>query len=119
MTGGAVTPLICTTPCVVQVNRSDQLFVLFKKEGYDNVGVHLRNEPSGKGVAATSVGNVIAGGIIGVGVDLVTSAAFSHVPNPVIAEMKREGSAPRLNDPNRPQRQGAWKLFRQGANDPH
>ena len=42
---------------------------------------------SGKG-AAGMAGNVIVGGVIGVGVDAVSGATLDHYPNPVIFKLE-------------------------------
>lgn len=40
------------------------------------------------GGTAGMVGNVVAGGIVGVVVDSSNGAAMDHVPNPVIAQLR-------------------------------
>src|SRR5262249_2625873 len=72
----------CITPCSAQVARSEDLVVTFSKPGYQPQTVELKREISGGGAVATA-GNIIAGGVIGVGVDAVTGAAMNHTPNPM------------------------------------
>lgn len=77
----------CVTPCVVQVKRSDDISVSFEKEGYEPQVVALTKEVAGTG-AAGFAGNLLLGGIIGMGVDAVSGAALDHKPNPVIVTLQ-------------------------------
>jgi hypothetical protein len=45
--------------------------------------------------AAGFAGNLLAGGLVGMGVDAVTGAAQDHKPNPVIVTLKPIASEPR------------------------
>lgn len=74
----------CTgIPCKVIVPRRTEFSVTAEKAGYQPATVAVRTELSGGG-AAGMVGNAIVGGVIGVGVDAISGAALSHVPNPVL-----------------------------------
>lgn len=77
----------CVTPCVVQVRRSDEISVTFEKEGFEPQVVALTKEIAGTG-AAGFAGNLLLGGIIGMGVDAATGAALDHKPNPVIVTLQ-------------------------------
>ena len=77
----------CVTPCVVQVRRSDEITVSFEKEGFEPQVVALTKEIAGTG-AAGFAGNILLGGIIGMGVDAATGAALDHKPNPVIVTLQ-------------------------------
>ncbi|NEU12508.1 translation initiation factor 2 [Methylobacterium sp. BTF04] len=70
------------TPCSLDVERSDEFDVTFVKPGYRPESVPVRTKVVGAG-AAGMAGNVLAGGIIGIGVDAYTGAALDHTPNPV------------------------------------
>lgn len=70
------------TPCTLQVERSDEFTATFEKEGYRPEVVPVKTHIVGRGGAAFA-GNIIAGGVIGMGVDAATGAAFDHSPNPV------------------------------------
>lgn len=70
------------TPCSLEVDRSDEFDVTFVKPGYRPEIVPVRTKVVGAG-AAGMAGNILAGGIIGIGVDAATGAAMDHVPNPV------------------------------------
>ncbi len=77
----------CVTPCTITVSRKDEFSVTFSKPGHVDETVQVRTQVAGAG-AAGLVGNVLVGGIIGVGVDVVTGSSLEHVPNPVKATLK-------------------------------
>jgi hypothetical protein len=97
-------PTTCTTPCAVVAKRSADITITFEKEGYQSQTVQLTKEVSGTG-AAGFAGNILAGGLIGMGVDAATGAATDHKPNPVIVTMQPSmpRAAPRASKP-RPSR---------------
>ncbi|MFE1598199.1 translation initiation factor 2 [Methylobacterium sp. ID0610] len=70
------------TPCSLEIERSDEFDVTFSKAGYRTEIVPVRTKVVGAG-AAGMAGNVLLGGVIGIGVDAYTGAAFDHTPNPV------------------------------------
>jgi hypothetical protein len=70
------------TPCVVVAKRSADITVTINKEGYQQQVIALTKEIPGTG-AAGFAGNVLVGGLIGMGVDAYTGAAQDHKPNPV------------------------------------
>ena len=76
-----------TNPCIVKVPRKDSFQVTASKQGYETKTVNVGTKVSGKGAAGIA-GNVIAGGVIGVGVDAVTGAGRDHTPNPVIINLQ-------------------------------
>ena len=84
---GLEVPTTCTTPCAIVAKRSADITVTFQKEGYESQTVQLTKEVSGTG-AAGFAGNLLAGGVVGMGVDAVTGAATDHKPNPVIVTMQ-------------------------------
>ncbi|MCJ2028953.1 translation initiation factor 2 [Methylobacterium sp. J-043] len=71
-----------TTPCSLDVPRSEEFDVTFTKPGFQPQTVPVRTKLAGAG-AAGFAGNVLAGGVIGMGVDAYTGAAMDHTPNPV------------------------------------
>ncbi|BCM83379.1 hypothetical protein [Methylobacterium indicum] len=81
-----------TTPCTLEVERSDEFVATFTKPGFHPQSIPVRTKVVGKG-AAGFAGNVLAGGLIGMGVDAYTGAAMDHEPNPVIATMRPAGGA--------------------------
>jgi hypothetical protein len=74
--------LTCVTPCVVSVKRSADISVSATKDGYHTEGTRLKLESSAAG-ALNVGGNVILGGLVGIGVDTYNGAAYDHKPNPV------------------------------------
>src|SRR4249920_169024 len=75
-------PTSCVTPCVVQAKRNADITVTVNKEGYEPQIIELTTEMRGSG-AAGFAGNLLLGGVVGMGVDAVTGAALDHKPNPV------------------------------------
>src|SRR6476619_8231544 len=89
-------PTVCVTPCVVQAKRSADIIVTINKEGYEPQVVPLIKEIPGTG-AAGFAGNLLLGGVVGMGVDAVTGAALDHKPNPVEVTLQptRPAAVPR------------------------
>jgi hypothetical protein len=100
---GLEIPTACVTPCVVQAKRSADITVTINKEGYEPQTIPLTKEVPGSG-AAGFAGNLLAGGLIGMGVDAATGAAQDHKPNPVIVTLQPIGPPPRLAKPRPPKR---------------
>jgi hypothetical protein len=80
-------PTACVTPCVVQAKRNADITVTVNKEGYEPQIIPLTKEIPGTG-AAGFAGNVLLGGLVGMGVDAATGAAMDHKPNPVIVTLQ-------------------------------
>ena len=100
-------PTACITPCVVQAKRNADITVTFNKEGYESQTIPLVKEIPGTG-AAGFAGNLLAGGLVGMGVDAVTGAAQDHKPNPVIVTLQPAAPPPpprpaKPRPPRRPQ----------------
>jgi len=101
---GLEIPTACVTPCVVQAKRNADITVTINKEGYEPQIIPLTKEIPGTG-AAGFAGNVLAGGLIGMGVDAVTGAAQDHKPNPVIVTLQPLAQMPpRVARPRPPKR---------------
>ena len=79
------------TPCSLEVERTDEFDATFAKPGFQPQTVRVRTKVVGSG-AAGMAGNIVAGGLIGVGVDAATGAAMDHVPNPVHVTLQPEGA---------------------------
>jgi hypothetical protein len=90
---GLEVPTACITPCAIVAKRNADLSVSFAKPGYEPEVVQLTKEIPGAG-AAGFAGNILAGGLIGMGVDAATGAAQDHKPNPVIATLRPAAPAP-------------------------
>jgi len=84
---GLDVPTACVTPCAVIVKRNADITITVNKEGYEPQIIPLTKEIPGTG-AAGFAGNVLAGGLVGMGVDAVTGAAQDHKPNPVIVTLQ-------------------------------
>jgi hypothetical protein len=78
---GLDNPTACVTPCVVVAKRSADITVTVSKEGYEPQVIPLTKEIPGSG-AAGFAGNLLVGGLVGMGVDAATGAAQDHKPNP-------------------------------------
>ncbi|MEA1831844.1 translation initiation factor 2 [Methylobacterium durans] len=75
-----------STPCTLDVDRSDEFDATFTLPGYRPETIPVRTKVATRG-AVGMAGNVLAGGLIGVGVDAYTGAALDHEPNPVVARL--------------------------------
>jgi PEGA domain len=84
---GLDVPTTCVTPCVVVAKRSADITVTVTKDGYEPQIIPLTKEVPGTG-AAGFAGNILLGGLVGMGVDTATGAALDHKPNPVIVSLQ-------------------------------
>ena len=91
----------CVTPCTLQVSRKDEFTVTVSKPGFSEESVEVKTQVAGSGVAGFA-GNVLLGGVIGMGADAYTGATLEHVPNPVNVTLKRAPTPPaaKRNAPN-------------------
>lgn len=80
-------PTSCITPCVVQASRNADITVTVSKQGFEPQIIPLTKEVPGSG-AAGFAGNILLGGVVGMGVDAATGAAQDHKPNPVIVTLQ-------------------------------
>ncbi len=82
------TGLLCpATPCTWEISRKTDFAVTFKKAGYKTEQVQVGTKIAGSG-AAGFAGNVLIGGLVGMGVDAATGATLEHYPNPVFVTMR-------------------------------
>jgi hypothetical protein len=102
---GLEIPTACVTPCVVVAKRNADITVTVNKDGYEPQVIPLTKEIPGAG-AAGFAGNLLAGGLAGMGVDAATGAAQDHKPNPVIVTLQPLRAGPphpvRPRPPKRP-----------------
>lgn len=84
----------CTTPCTINVSRKDEFTVQFKLDGYKDQSVFVKTILAPGGMAGFA-GNVVLGGVVGMGVDAATGATLMHSPDPVKVVLERTGPAPR------------------------
>lgn len=80
----------CVTPCSLAVKRNEEFIATFTRAGYVGQQVEVKTQVAGEG-AAGFAGNIIAGGIIGMGVDAATGGALEHTPNPVVVALQPAG----------------------------
>lgn len=73
----------CVTPCNVTLKRKQDHTLTFEKDGYESYSATLRSVLSG-----AVAGNIIAGGLIGWGVDAATGAQNRLVPETVDVTLK-------------------------------
>jgi len=79
--------LTCSTsPCLLEVSGKKEFTVTVTKEGYEEQTVHVSTVVAPGGVAGMA-GNVLVGGVVGMGVDAVSGATLDHIPNPVLVEL--------------------------------
>jgi hypothetical protein len=76
-----------TANCEMVAPRSQEFAVTAAKPGYESQTVQVTTRMSGAGTAGI-VGNVLLGGIIGVGIDAASGATLDHYPNPVIIALE-------------------------------
>lgn len=90
----------CTTPCTMELPRKSEFNVKIKLAGYKDFEMQIVNSMSGQGAAGLA-GNVLIGGVIGVGVDALTGATLDLKPNPLIVTLAPEGSSEesRISEP--------------------
>jgi len=95
---GTDAPFSCVTPCVVEVSRSADITVSLSKDGYQPQIIPLTREISGGGGAGFA-GNLLLGGVVGMGVDAATGAAMDHKPNPVVVTLQPVAPPPAVAAP--------------------
>ena len=98
---GLEVPTACITPCAIVAKRNADIAVTFEKEGYQPQVVQLTTEIPATG-AAGFAGNILAGGLVGMGVDAVTGAATDHKPNPVMVTLEPIAPPARAAPPRKP-----------------
>lgn len=70
------------TPAAFKIWRNQSYIVLITAKGYKPSVVRVFNKPSGAGALGVA-GNVIIGGLVGLGVDAISGSANELKPNPV------------------------------------
>jgi hypothetical protein len=78
-----------STPCSIKMPRKSQFTATITKPGYKNAKVVVTNKVAGGGGAAMA-GNLLAGGLIGAGVDASSGAMLDLTPNPAIVILEKE-----------------------------
>ncbi|HWF00293.1 MAG TPA: PEGA domain-containing protein [Caulobacteraceae bacterium] len=70
------------TPCTFHMLRKSDFDVTVSMAGYKPWKGHVNHSVHGGGAAGV-VGNAVVGGVIGIGVDVASGAAFDLRPNPL------------------------------------
>lgn len=83
----------CTTPCTLDMPRSDRFVATFSLPGYQNQTVAVESQVSSGG-AVGMAGNLLVGGVIGGVVDATSGAMNDLVPNPVSVRLIPARAAP-------------------------
>jgi hypothetical protein len=78
----------CTTPCTLKLKRKTDFSITVSKEGYNELVTQVVSQIAAAG-AAGMAGNVLVGGIIGVGVDAASGATKELKPNPLVVTLER------------------------------
>lgn len=91
----------CVSPCTLTVGRKDEFEVVASMPGYRDASTPVKTRVAGAG-AAGFAGNVLLGGVIGMGVDAATGAALEHYPSPVALLMEPAKPVPAGRIPYKP-----------------
>lgn len=75
------------TPTSFKIARNSCLTGVVEKEGYIPYSFQISHQAAGEGTACM-IGNIIFGGIIGVGVDACSGATQELIPNPLFVELE-------------------------------
>jgi hypothetical protein len=78
------------TPCAMRMKRKSEFVATVTKPGYRPATVTVTHK-TGKAGAAGMAGNVLIGGLIGIGIDSATGATQDLVPNPAFVKLERAG----------------------------
>jgi len=84
---GLDAPMTCITPCAVVAKRNADISMTIQKPGFEPQVVQLTKDIPATG-AAGFAGNLLLGGLVGMGVDAATGAATDHKPDPVIVTLQ-------------------------------
>lgn len=76
----------CKSPCTLKKKRKHPFSVDICKNGYERVVTTIDSSVKGAGAAGLA-GNVLVGGVIGIGVDAATGASKDLLPNPLVVTL--------------------------------
>ncbi len=77
----------CTTPCILRIERKQKFMATFR-HGTATRAISVSTQVRETGGAALA-GNILAGGVIGIGIDAATGSSLDHIPNPVHADFSK------------------------------
>ncbi|MBX9746536.1 MAG: PEGA domain-containing protein [Hyphomonadaceae bacterium] len=78
---------VCITPCELRLRRKDDFDVTFTMDGYQTGTAHVTSGWSRGGTQTFVIGNIILGGLIGMGVDASNGATRDLYPNPLVVTL--------------------------------
>ena len=84
------------TPCSIKMPRKSAFQATITKPGYKTVVATVGNRVSGGGGGAAA-GNILAGGIIGVGIDASSGAMLDLRPDPLLINLEAGEGTVTLN----------------------
>ncbi|MFV0293944.1 MAG: translation initiation factor 2 [Paracoccus sp. (in: a-proteobacteria)] len=79
-----------STPCSFKLPRKSELDILITRPGCKAQQIQVTNAMSSDGGTAIA-GNIVAGGIIGIGIDASSGATQDLIPNPVEVKLECRG----------------------------
>jgi hypothetical protein len=88
----------CQTPCTLKISRKEEFTAVISKPGFQTEQVFVKTQLAGAGAAGVA-GNILLGGVIGMGVDAASGAALEHCPNPISINLRPVGSRLPPNNP--------------------
>lgn len=77
------------TPCTIMMPRTAEFDVTLTKAGYKTWTGHVTHHVSGAGGAGLA-GNIILGGLAGIGADVYSGAMNDLAPNPLSVKLEKE-----------------------------
>jgi hypothetical protein len=77
------------TPCTFRMKRKASFDVSITKDGYKSYHGKVMHQTASAG-AAGMAGNVLVGGLIGIGVDAATGSTQEQKPNPLVVKLEPE-----------------------------
>ena len=85
------------TPCAIRMSRKSEFVATVTKPGYRPATITVTHKTAKAG-AAGMAGNVLIGGLIGVGIDSATGATQDLVPNPAFVKLEPAGPYDRFSE---------------------
>jgi hypothetical protein len=76
-----------STPCAIKIKRKSEFTATITKAGYKPATVNVTHKTANAGAAGVA-GNVLLGGVIGLGVDMYSGASQDLTPNPVSLKLE-------------------------------
>ncbi|UDL87653.1 translation initiation factor 2 [Mesorhizobium sp. PAMC28654] len=89
------------SPCTIEVSRKTELTAFAEKPGYKAGQLFIGTKMGGNGAAGLA-GNILLGGVIGIGVDAMSGATLDHYPNPALITLVPVDAADQSTSVNKP-----------------